>query len=233
MAVASEDKPLDTLRDETVDRLIMNYAHGNLSRDAFERRLDAALDAKSHDPLIALTRDLPLQADRDYTAEKQEELGARVDHAPTTNGVDDTEHVINVFAGNSRKGSWLVPRSIRAINIFGGTELDFTEAHFTADTTRITVFCLFGGVDLRVPEGMRTVSKAVALFGGVDNRGSMSADPKAPLLVIEGLVLFGGVSIRVRKTPKERLREFADHLRGMFMAPPPRARARGGGLRKR
>jgi hypothetical protein len=36
--------------------------------------------------------------------------------------------------------------------------------------------------------------------------------------------MFGGVDIRVKKTPKERLQEFADHLRTMFStAPPPRA----------
>lgn len=99
-----------------------------------------------------------------------------VEPTATTGGADDTEHVIKVFAGNSRKGSWHVPRSIRAINIFGGTELDFTNAHFTASTTYIPVFCLFGGLDMRV-----------------------------------------------RNTPREKLREFADHLRAMFTAPPPRA----------
>ena len=112
---------------------------------------------------------------------------------------------------------------IRTINIFGGTELDFSEASFTAETTYVTVFCLFGGVNVRVREGMRTLSKAVAIFGGVDNRASSTVTPNAPLLVVEGLVLFGGIDIRIKKTPKQRLREFADQFRTLFEPQAPRA----------
>lgn len=221
MPVTPQDRPIDALREETVDQLIMNYGHGKLSREAFERRLDEALDTKSHDRLVELTRDLDLKADRQYTAQKKAELGIRVE--PVANTDDDAEHIVNVFAGNTRKGAWHVPRVIRTINIFGGTNLDFSDATFTAETTYITVFCLFGGVDVRVREGMRTVSKAVAIFGGVDNRASSTPDPRAPLLVVEGVVLFGGVDIRVKKTPKQRFQEFAEHVRAVFDAPRPRA----------
>lgn len=215
MAVTPQDRPIETLREETVDQLIMNYGHGKLSREAFERRLDEALDTKSHDQLLELTRDLDLKADRQYTAQKKAELGIRVEPA-TVSRADDAEHVINIFSGNSRKGAWDVPRAIRIFNVFGGTELDFTDARFTAETTYITMFCLFGGVDIRVREGMRTLSRAIAVFGGVDNRAPSTTDPNAPLLVIEGAVLFGGVDIRIKKTPKQKLREFADHMRTLF-----------------
>jgi hypothetical protein len=222
MPVTPQDRPIDALREETVDQLIMNYGHGKLSREAFERRLDEALDTKSHDRLLELTRDLDLKADRQYTAQKKAELGIRIE--PTANDADgDAEHIVNVFGGNTRKGAWHVPRVIRTVNIFGGTDLDFSDATFTAETTYITVFCLFGGVNVRVREGMRTVSKVVAIFGGVDNRASSMPDPRAPLLVVDGVALFGGVDIRVKKTPKQRFQEFAEHVRAVFDAPPPRA----------
>jgi hypothetical protein len=73
---------------------------------------------------------------------------------------------------------------------------------------------------------MRTISKALCIFGGVDNRGGTTLDPNAPLIVIEGFCLFGGVDIRVKKTPKQRWQEFADRFRTMFDADPPRARSR-------
>jgi hypothetical protein len=219
MPVAPQDRPLDALREETVDQLIMNYGHGHLSREAFERRLDEALDTKSHERLIELTRDLDLQADRTYTQQKKAELGIRVDTSAAAR-LDETENMINVLGGNTRKGAWDVPHAIRIFNVLGGAELDFTDARFTADTTYITVFCLFGGVNIRVRDGMRTVSKAVCILGGVDNRGGTTTDPNAPLLVIEGLALFGGVDIRVKKTPKQRFTEFAEQLRAMFETPP-------------
>jgi hypothetical protein len=225
MPVTPQDRPIDQLREETVDQLIMNYGHGKLSREAFERRLDEALDTKSHDRLLELTRDLDLKADRQYAAQKKAELGIRVDPTPQAGDAnpDDSELIINVFSGTKRRGAWHVPRSIRTFNVFGGTDLDFNDATFTADTTYVMVFCLFGAVNLRVREGMRTVSKAVAIFGGVDNRASSNPDPKAPLLVVEGFALFGGVDIRVKKTPKQRFQDFAEQLRTMFDAPPPRA----------
>jgi hypothetical protein len=222
MPVEPQDRPIEALREETVDQLIMNYGHGKLSREAFERRLDEALDTKSHDRLLELTRDLDLKADRQYTAQKKAELGIRVEPGALPSD-ENTEHIINVFAGNSRKGAWHVPRQIRVFNLFGGADLDFTDARFTTDTTYITVVCLFGGVNVRVREGMRTLSRAIAIFGGVDNRAPSTTDPNAPLLVIEGLVLFGGVDIRVKKTPKQKLQEFADHVRTLFDMERPRA----------
>ena len=113
---------------------------------------------------------------------------------------------------------------MRLINVFGGCELDFTDARFSGEMTYITVFCLFGGVNIRVRDGMRTISKALCIFGGVDNRGGTTLDPNAPLLVIDGFCLFGGVDIRVKKPPKQRWQEFADQFRTMFDAEPPRAR---------
>jgi hypothetical protein len=222
MPVTPQDRPLDELREQTVDQLIMNYGHGKLSREAFERRLDEALDTKSHERLLELTQDLDLKTDRKYTAQKKAELGIRVD--PTAaNGLDDSEHIINVFAGNNRRGAWDVPRHIRIFNLFGGAELDFSDARFAAETTYITVLCLFGGVNIRVRDGMRTISKTLCVFGGVDNRAGPTPDPNAPLLIVEGFCMFGGVDIRVKKTPKQRLTEFADQLRAMFDPEPPRA----------
>jgi hypothetical protein len=218
MPVTPNDRPIETLREETVDQLIMNYGHGKLSREAFERRLDEALDTKSHDKLLELTRDLDLKADRQYAAQKKAELRIRVDAG--TSGSDDAEYMVNVFGGTTRKGAWHVPRSIRIVNVFGGADLDFSDATFSSQTTYITTFCLFGGVTARVREGLRTISKAVCIFGGVDNRGPSTADSNAPLVVIEGLVLFGGIDVKLKKTPKQHLQEFANQLRTMFTQPP-------------
>ena len=222
MPVTPNDRPIETLREETVDQLIMNYGHGKLSREAFERRLDEALETKSHDKLLELTRDLDLKVDRQFAQQKKAELGIRVEPVPA-GGTEEPEYMVNVFGGTTRKGAWHVPRVIRIVNVFGGTNLDFTDATFTAQTTYITTFCLFGGIDVRVREGLRTVSRAVCIFGGVDNRGPSTSDANAPVIVVEGLVLFGGIDIKLKKTPKQHLQEFANQLRTMFNAEPPRA----------
>ena len=82
MPVPPQDRPLDAVREETIDRLIVNYGHGKLSLEAFERRLDQALDAKSADALVALTNDLELQVDRQYAQQKRAEFGIRAEPVP-------------------------------------------------------------------------------------------------------------------------------------------------------
>jgi len=223
MPVTPQDRPLNSLREETVDQLIMNYGHGKLSLEAFERRLDQALDAKSHDALLSLTQDLDLVADKTYTEQKKAELGIPTasQYAQEADHTGDTDHMINIFGGTNRSGAWNVPSRINMLNIFGGADLDFSDARFTSRTTRITLFCVFGGANFYVRDGINTVSKALCIFGGIDNRAPSTNDRDAPTLLIQGLVLFGGARIKVRKTARERLLEFADSIRNMF-APPAR-----------
>ncbi len=57
----------------------------------------------------------------------------------------------------------------------------------------------------------------------MDNRAGSSPDPDAPTLIIEGIALFGGADIKIKKTPKQKFQEFANTLRSMFDPEPPRA----------
>lgn len=212
MNVKATDRPLQTLREETIDRLVANYGQGHLSLDAFERRLDQAMDATTHAQLLALTEDLAAPVDTDLAAQRREAL-----EAPSiTAGGPPSELMLHIFGGSNRSGQWRAAREILMINVFGGGELDFSEATFSAATTRIKMFCLFGGATVLVPEGVNIVSRALCVFGGVDNRGPTSTLASAPSIVIEGFMLFGGVSIRVKRTFKERMLDFANTVKSMF-----------------
>lgn len=212
MPVAPEDRPLAAVREATIDRLIVNYGHGELSLEAFERRLDQALEATSAAQLLALTADLDLDTDNAYADTKRAELTSR----PAPRNVRDVEHMINIFGGSNRSGAWLVPREIRMLNLFGGGELDFSQARFGAGTTRVKMLCLFGGASFYVSENINTVSKAVCIFGGIDNRAASHNAPSAPTLLIEGLCIFGGASITLRKTLRERWMALAEHVKTAF-----------------
>lgn len=214
MPVAPQDRPIPAVREETIDRLIVNYGHGQLSLEAFERRLDQALEAKSANDLLALTADLPLEADKAYAQAKREELQP---HA-ASGDVDDVEHMIHIFGGTNRRGAWAVPREIRMLNFFGGGELDFSHAQLASGTTRIRMVCLFGGATLYVSEEMNVVSKALCIFGGVDNGAPSRNLPGAPTIVIEGLCVFGGASVKIRRTLRERWLEFAEQVKSAFGA---------------
>ncbi|MEM7217049.1 MAG: DUF1707 and DUF2154 domain-containing protein [Pseudomonadota bacterium] len=216
MAVRSADRPIDKVREEVIDQLIVNYGHEQLSAEAFERRLDEALASSDIAELNELVRDLDLQSDKTYADRKREELAPRLDRPVGSSG--DVEYSINVFGGNNRAGTWHVPKEIRMINVFGGAELDFTDAVFSHPTLRIKVLTLFGGASIYVREDVNTISKIVCVFGGSDCQAPASGSSDAPVVIVEGLVMFGGVSIEVKRTLREKFIEFANRIRGLRSA---------------
>jgi hypothetical protein len=80
---------------------------------------------------------------------------------------------------------------------FGGISVDLREAKLEPNA-KLTLGALFGGVDVKVPEGWRIVSTGRAIAGGVADQIPEPDDPDAPTLVVESTAVFGGVSVRAR-----------------------------------
>jgi hypothetical protein len=213
MPVEKHDRPIDVLREEVIDQLIVNYGHEELSLEAFERRLDQALASDDASELSELVADLELKADKRYADQKREELKLDLDY---NYGVTpDIEYAINIFGGSNRSGPWNVPKEIRMLNLFGGGEIDFTEARFTHPSVRIKMLTLFGGATIYVREDINTVSKIVSIFGGTDNSAPSSRSSHAPVVIVEGLVMFGGTTIKIKRSIKEVFVDFANRVRGI------------------
>lgn len=212
MAINSADQPLEALREKTIDQLIMNYGHGKLSLEAFERRLEQALDAKDHSFLTELSSDLDLTVDASYIEQKKVELGFE----STDINEEDPEYSINIFSGTTRSGNQEAARETRMINIFGGGKLDFSEAKFTTNKIKVKNFCLFGGADIVVPEYVNVITKGFCIFGGINNRSSSSGQPKTVSIIIENFILFGGATIRIKRSMKDKLMEFGANVRSVF-----------------
>jgi len=213
MTIRSQDRPIDVLREEVIDQLIVNYGHEELSLEAFERRLDQALASNDASELSELVDDLELKADKNYSDLKHEELALDLDY---DYGVArDVEYVISIFGGSNRRGQWNVPKEIRMLNLFGGGEIDFTEARFTHPSVRIRMLTLFGGATIYVREDINTVSKIRSMFGGTNNSAPSSRRSHAPVVIVEGLVMFGGATIKIKRTIKEIFVDFANRIRGI------------------
>ncbi|MBP1629030.1 MAG: hypothetical protein H6Q00_3505, partial [Holophagaceae bacterium] len=63
--------------------------------------------------------------------------------------------------------------------IMGGFEVDLRPACIAQESVRLDIFALFGGGEIRVPEGWNVVIQATAIAGGVDNKfvPTPSCDP--------------------------------------------------------
>jgi hypothetical protein len=213
MAINTEDRPLESVREEVIDQLIMNYGHGTLSLEAFERRLDEAYNSKKQTALKQLVADLELNIDKTYIQEKKENLGVGYENNPSNN----LDYIVHIFGGGERSGRWEAAKKIIMVNIFGGGDIDFTDAKFSSPTVTVRLFCLFGGTNIYVPKEVNISCKTICLFGGINNKASSNNDRNSPTVVVEGLILFGSATIKNKTALREKIVQFADGFKSLFV----------------
>jgi len=212
MSVANQDRPVETVREEVIDQLIMNYSHGEISLQAFETRLDKAMDSTCPQEIGDLANDLPLNVDNNYQDKKKNALGTHYHRGESK----ELEKIVNVLSASKRAGLWHVPKEITVFNVLGSDELDFTQARFVYPHVKITVLCIFGSVKIAVPEDVNTHTNVNCIVGSIENNASVDFDDQAPTLVIEGKVIFGSLDIKLKRPIKERWLRFADSLKALF-----------------
>jgi hypothetical protein len=197
----------DTDRDQVAEVLNAAFAEGRLSRDEHDERLDCLVRAKTFDDLVGLTGDLVVVASPAPVTGQQPSAYA-LDSSPPSSG---TDRMVAVFGATERKGRWRVRPHIEAYAVFGGFDLDMREAVFEAPVVEISGFWCFGGLDIKVPEGVEVRNEVMGVFGGSDVKNVGAAHPGAPVLVLKGLALFGGVSVR---GPRSSRRQGASRMAG-------------------
>ncbi len=105
----------------------------------------------------------------------------------------------NIFSGSEKKISIKNFRGGKITSIFGGSEIDLTDAELSSETNVIELFYLFGGSSLHVPDDWNVVNKVTAIFGGFSDKRKVKTDninDPNKTLVLRGLVMFGGGEIK-------------------------------------
>ncbi len=102
-----------------------------------------------------------------------------------------------IFAGHDRVYNEEVFTGSHAVAIFGGVDLDLRKAKFTKDTV-IKAFCLFGGIEIRVPEDVQVKMKSGFIFGGISDDRKGEAKGKYTIY-IDASGGFGGLTISDKK----------------------------------
>lgn len=195
----------DADRDMVLNVLTTAFDEGRLTAGEHEERISAAAAARTFDDLIPLTRDLvPLNspiAPQQTAANLPDQQPTRL---PTIDrrSTGDSDTLVAIFGGSTRKGSWRARRRINVFAFCGGNELDFTEAIFEDDVIEVSGFWVFGGCDIRVPEGVEISDQIVGIFGGSDVKHTKPLHG-GPKIVIKGLALFGGCEIKGPKPDKK------------------------------
>ncbi|HXX45464.1 MAG TPA: DUF5668 domain-containing protein [Candidatus Acidoferrales bacterium] len=116
---------------------------------------------------------------------------------------------VHVFWGSRRR---ITSRNFlggEIVAIFGGFEIDLTQADIQGEEAKLDIVSIFGGGDIRVPPNWHVILHAIGIFGGASDRtlhpaqanvaptsAGVPAGPPVRTLIIEGVSLFGGVTIK-------------------------------------
>ncbi|MFD3492616.1 DUF1707 domain-containing protein [Streptomyces sp. NPDC058690] len=160
-------------RDMAVQRLQDAYTEGHISHEEMDVRLDQALTANTHSELVSALASLPA-----------ENAGA-------------TSTIAAAGGRIRRRGTWRVPRSVKAESAFGRVHLDLSRAVFEHSVVDIELQLGTGRAKSTVPrdaivdvEDLRT--------GWKDSRYKTRrrSRPGGPRIRISGTMGFGRLKIR-------------------------------------
>ena len=184
-------RPIEQTRERVVEALSEHFARDHLNLDELELRMARVYSATTPAEIDALVSDLPALA-----------VGAPVaitpdEYAPTPKL---RERLIAIMSGIVRRGLWIVPRRLRIIAVMGGVDLDLRQAQLPPGVTEIRAFVFMGGLQVRVPPGVRLETDGVAIMGGFEDRvhDPGAAKPDAPVVRVTGVAIMGGVDARVQ-----------------------------------
>ncbi len=84
-----------------------------------------------------------------------------------------------------------------AIALFGGSEIDLSQARLAPEGAELDLTAAFGGVEVTVPADWKVRMSGLPLFGGLTNKTAHkgAGDEDAPELTIRGFAAFGGVEV--------------------------------------
>ncbi|MBA4168018.1 MAG: hypothetical protein H0X41_10840 [Chitinophagaceae bacterium] len=119
----------------------------------------------------------------------------RADGDPAADTFASSVDIISVFSGIKKK---ILSKSFKGGEvtcIFGGAELNLTNADFSSPIT-IEFVQIFGGTKLIVPANWEVKSEVAAIFGGIEDKRMQPPNTIAErTLVLNGTVIFGGVEV--------------------------------------
>jgi hypothetical protein len=207
----------DADRDRIADILREALAEGRLDAEEHAERVEAVYRAKTVGELEPLIEDLPAGQQRAAAASRPAAVAPRPAQSAASapapahgHGlhVSGGKNVVAVMSGAVRTGRWRVGGKINAVAVCGGVEIDLTEAIFEQQHVVINATAICGGLEIKVPENVSLRGSGTGIMGGFEVEESESTQPDAPVVVVQGVAIWGGVEAKTVKGKRiEDLRE--------------------------
>jgi uncharacterized membrane protein YhdT len=108
----------------------------------------------------------------------------------------DELHIVAILGGNKASSGSHQFRGGELTAILGGVNLDLTQARLANGRAVLEVFTMWGGLELRLPEGWIVENHMMVALGGYEDRTRPVGSHDAPRLVLRGTTLMGGIEVR-------------------------------------
>lgn len=108
---------------------------------------------------------------------------------------ETTLDIVSIFGGIKKNVLSKQFRGGEVVCVFGGAEINLTNADFISPIT-IDVVNVFGGTKLIIPSNWEVRSEATAIFGGIDDKRAPGTNINAEkIVIIKGTIMFGGIEV--------------------------------------
>lgn len=198
---------LESARRDAVARLCYAQASGLLSVEAFEERYALIGEASSVATLDAIVADLDVEDATPLLPVPIRTLPVE----PVDTGGYTMRGALPVAAASSvripavlgsavRAGTWTVPEHLEVMCTLGEVKLDFRDATFSTDTIVIDASVLLGSLTIIVPPGTQIENECEEFMANSSHprRGKNRAAPNGILVIIQGKVRLGELSVKER-----------------------------------
>jgi predicted membrane protein len=113
-------------------------------------------------------------------------------------GAKDNElDAFSLFSGLNRRVESQSFRGGKATAIFGGMELDFTQAKLAEEKAALELTAIFGGIEVRVPRSWRLEVDGQPFLGGIEDKHTfVPGSESSPTLHIKASAILGGIEIK-------------------------------------
>jgi hypothetical protein len=177
----------DADRERTALQLRDAAADGRLTLEELTGRLDLAYAARTHGDLEGVTRDLATaQPPRARTALPRRRVTA-------------------IMSGSEVRGRLRIDGTMHVTAVMGGVQIDLTQAEIVDGEATIDLKVAMGGVEIMVPPGVEVDAHGLITIMGGHSARVPGGSAHAPLIRLRGLVVMGGVDVRVKGAPGPEL----------------------------
>ncbi|HEY8892090.1 MAG TPA: DUF5668 domain-containing protein [Clostridium sp.] len=111
---------------------------------------------------------------------------------------EDVVDYLALFSGVKSRNTSKNFRGGSLVALFGGIDMNLSNAYLLNQVARMDVTAAFGGVNIIVPPEWTIVVKGLPIFGGWSNKtsGKNYVNPDAPVLTLHCFAIFGGIDIK-------------------------------------